>query len=132
MLGDRIKQRRNELNWTQDELSAKAGISKSFLSEIENGKKSIGADTLLNLSKALSCSLDYLMQGVETDKEKIEVEIPSKLAQFADSNNISFRETLLLLKMRRQIVAHRSSIKKDASDDCFDWQKFYESVKEFL
>ena len=132
MLGDRIKQRRTELKWTQDELAIKAGISKSFLSEIENGKKSISADTLLSFSKALNCSLDYLMEGVDSEKEKKEIEIPSKLAQFAANVGISFRETLLLLEMRRQIVAYRSSTKKGNSDDSFDWQKFYESVKDYL
>jgi hypothetical protein len=33
--------------------------------------------------------------------------------------------------MRQQIVAHRSTTKKEDLEE-FDWRKFYEAVKEFL
>ena len=49
-LGERIKARRIELGWTQDVLAQKAGISKGFLSDVENGKRSIGAETLLDIA----------------------------------------------------------------------------------
>ena len=52
-VGERIKKRRNELGWTQDVLAQKAGISKSFLSDLENGKRNVGADTLYDIARAL-------------------------------------------------------------------------------
>ena len=130
-VGDRIKRRRNELGWTQDVLAEKAGISKSFLSDLENGKRSVGADTLLDISRALSLSLDYLMTGEEPETEQTEVQIPSSLASFAAKTGVSFRQALTLLEMQQQIVAHRSATKKDGLEKV-DWQKFYEAVKEFL
>jgi len=33
-VGERIRKRRNELGWTQDSLATKAGVSKSFLSDL--------------------------------------------------------------------------------------------------
>jgi hypothetical protein len=33
--------------------------------------------------------------------------------------------------MQQQIIAHRSSTKKESLDKV-DWQKFYEAVKDFL
>jgi transcriptional regulator with XRE-family HTH domain len=130
-VGDRIKQRRNELGWTQDVLAEKAGISKSFLSDLENGKRSVGADTLLDIGRVLSLSLDYLMTAKEPETEAAEVQIPSSLASFAGRAGISFRQALTLLEMQQQIVAHRSATKKDGLEKV-DWQKFYEAVKEFL
>ena len=130
-VGDRIKQRRNELGWTQDVLAEKAGISKSFLSDLENGKRSVGADTLLDIGRVLSLSLDYLMTGKAPEAEATEVQIPSSLASFAGKAGLSFRQTLTLLEMQQQIVAHRSATKKDGLEKV-DWQKFYEAVKEFL
>ena len=62
-VGERIRKRRTELGWTQDVLAQKAGVSKSFLSDLENGKRNVGADTLLEIARALSLSLDYLMDG---------------------------------------------------------------------
>lgn len=130
-VGDRIKCRRNELGWTQEVLAEKAGISKSFLSDLENGKRSVGADTLLSISRVLSLSLDYLMTGEEPETEQTEVQIPSALASFAAKTGVSFRQALTLLEMQQQIVAHRSATKKDGLEKV-DWQKFYEAVKEFL
>lgn len=130
-VGERIKKRRNELGWTQDVLAEKAGISKSFLSDLENGKRSVGADTLLAIGRVLSLSLDYLMTAKDTEAEASEVQIPSSLASFAARAGLSFRQTLTLLEMQQQIVAHRSATKKDGLEKV-DWQKFYEAVKEFL
>jgi transcriptional regulator with XRE-family HTH domain len=131
-VGERIKKRRNELGWTQDALAQKAGISKSFLSDLENGKRNVGADTLYDIARALSLSLDYLMSGREGEAEPPnEVQIPASLATFAARAGISFRQALTLLDMQQQIIAHRSSTKKGSLDKV-DWQKFYEAVKDFL
>ena len=53
------------------------------------------------------------------------------LAKFAAEERLSFRQTLMLLDMQKQIVAHRSAKKKDDLE-AVDWRKFYEGVKEFL
>lgn len=130
-VGDRIKKRRTELGWTQDQLCQKAGISKGFLSDLENAKRSVSADNLLDLARALSVSLDYLMIGRASKEETSEVAIPASLAKFAAKEGISLRQTLMLLDMQKQIIAHRSARKKDGLEGV-DWRKFYEGVKDFL
>ena len=131
-VGERIRKRRNELGWTQDVLAQKAGVSKSFLSDLENGKRKVGADTLYDIARALSLSLDYLMTGTVGETEPhSEVQIPAGLASFAAQAGISFRQALTLLEMQQQIIARRSSTKKE-NLDTVDWQKFYEAVKGFL
>lgn len=130
-VGDRIKKRRLELNWTQDQLAQKAGISKSFLSDLENGKRSVSADNLLDIARALGVSLDYLMTGAAVEQPVTEVPIPAALARFAAVEGLSFRKAIVLLDMQKQIVAHRSARKKDGLETV-DWRAFYEAVKEFL
>lgn len=132
-VGERIKRRRNTLGWTQDVLAEKAGISKGFLSDLENGKRSVGADTLLDIGRALSLSLDYLMTGTapEVEAGATQVQIPSSLAAFAGEAGLPFRHAIALYDMQLQIKAHRSATKKDGLEKV-DWQKFYEAVKEFL
>ncbi len=130
-VGERIKKRRLELEWTQDHLCQKAGISKGFLSDLENSKRSVSAENLLDIARALSLSLDYLMTGDASEPKPIEVPIPASLAKFAAEERLSFRQTLMLLDMQKQIVAHRSAKKKDDLE-AVDWRKFYEGVKEFL
>ena len=130
-VGERIKTRRTELNWTQDLLCQKAGISKGFLSDLENDKRSVSADNLLDIARALGLSLDFLMTGEASQDQQKMVTLPSSLAKFAADAGLSLRQTLMLLDMQKQIVAHRSAKKKDGLD-AVDWQKFYEGVKEFL
>jgi transcriptional regulator with XRE-family HTH domain len=131
-LGDRIKQRREELGWTQETLASRAGLSKGFLSDLENGKRGIGAQSLLDIAQVLCVSLDHLMKGSEESPSMQEVEIPAKLAELAKAAELSFRKTLVLLDMQRQIIAHRSRINREENLEAVDWQKFYESVKDFL
>ena len=130
--GDRIKQRREDLGWTQEALGGRAGLSKGFLSDVENGKRGIGAKSLLDIAQVLGVSLDYLMKGSEESPSTQEIEIPAKLAEFAKAAELSFRKTLVLLDMQRQIIAHRSSGNREDDLEIVDWGKFYESVKDFL
>ena len=130
-VGERIKERRLEIGWTQDQLCTKAGLSKSFLSELENGKRSVSAANLLDIARALNVSLDYLMTGKASNETQSEVAIPASLANFAAEEGLSLRQTLMLLDMHKQILAHRSAKKKDGLE-AVDWQKFYEGVKDFL
>lgn len=130
-VGERIKQRRLDLGWTQEQFCTKVGLSKSFLSELENGKRSVSASNLLDIARTLTVSLDFLMTGKASSEEPTEVPIPSSLARFAAEERLSFRQTLMLLDMQKQIVAHRSAKKKDGLE-AVDWRRFYEGVKEFL
>ena len=130
-VGERIKERRLEIRWTQDQLCTKAGLSKSFLSELENGKRSVSASNLLDIARALNVSLDYLMTGKASKETQCEVAIPASLAKFAAEEGLSMRQTLMLLDMQKQIVAHRSARKKEGLERV-DWQKFYEGVREFV
>ena len=131
VVGERIKKRRLELDWTQDQLCQKAGLSKGFLSDLENEKRSVSADNLLDIARALGVSLDYLMTGKASKEQPAEVPIPASLARFASVERLSFRQTLMLMDMHKQILAHRSAKKKDGLEGV-DWRKFYEGVKEFL
>lgn len=47
IIGNKIYQLRRSINMTQQELAEKVGISVTFLSEIENGRKSMSVDTLI-------------------------------------------------------------------------------------
>src|SRR5258707_609862 len=124
-VGERIKTRRVELGWAQDQVGQKTGNSKRFFLEFENGKRSVGAANLLDIARALGVSIDFLMTGEASTKPVTEVPIPASLARFAAEERLSFRQTLMLLDMQKQIVAHRSAKKKDGLESV-DWRKFYE------
>ena len=71
---------RNDRGYTREQLAELADISDKFLYEIETGKKGFSAITLMNLSKALEVSLDYIMTG--TGSRKYNSEIAAAIQKF--------------------------------------------------
>ncbi|MCM1120079.1 MAG: helix-turn-helix domain-containing protein [bacterium] len=63
MIGQRIKERRKELKITQTRIQEETSISSGNLSCIENGKYLPSAIALLELSKILNCSIDWILTG---------------------------------------------------------------------
>jgi transcriptional regulator with XRE-family HTH domain len=128
-VGERIRHRRTELGLTQVCLSQKAGISKSFLSDVENGKRSIGAETLYDLGRTMALSLDYLMSG-EGEESQRQAQIPIDLSTFAAEEGLSVRDTITLLRLQEQILTGRKGVEKQNVE--FNWKEFYDAVKKFL
>jgi transcriptional regulator with XRE-family HTH domain len=62
IIGRNIRNRRNELNMTQAELSELAGITQATLSYIELGINKPQLDNLQALAEALQISIDELVK----------------------------------------------------------------------
>lgn len=63
LFGERIRNRRNALGFTQEYIAEQIGITLRFYQMIERGEKSLSLDTLISLSKTMSISVDYLLFG---------------------------------------------------------------------
>ena len=124
MNGHLILIARKELKITQAELARRAGISKGFLSDLENNKRKPSIDTLYKIGNTLNLSFDCLMSGINTNIQQSQVRIPSLLAKFALQSKISFEQVLCLLDLRKCVCP--VTTKK------FDWQKLYQAVENFL
>ena len=84
MMGKRIRARRRELNLTQERAAELAGVSTSFIGQIERGEKVASVETLAALSEALDMDLDHMILGVcRSDEVKsIKAEIQSILDRY--------------------------------------------------
>jgi transcriptional regulator with XRE-family HTH domain len=130
-LGDRIKERRLAHRWSLEDLAERARISKSFLSDLENGKqKNVGVQYLTQIANALGVSAHFLMTGNEPDQSR-RIQMPTSLLNFAKQQQLSVNQMMMLLDARRQIVSHRSEGRSDDLED-FDWKPFYEALKPYL
>lgn len=63
LFGERLRSRRISLGFTQEFIADKVGISLRFYQMIERGEKSLSVDTLMNLARVMSVSVDYLLFG---------------------------------------------------------------------
>lgn len=132
-IGERIKKIRGDKGWTQERLAREAGLSKSFLSDVENDKTRVSGDNLLKISEVLGASLDFLMKGESggVSEEADYIEIPANLSEAAEELGISFRETLMLLDIQKSIVARRSS-RTVRPMKIEDWKRLYDRIKNFM
>lgn len=64
MLGTRIAQRRVELRLSHKELANQAGISVTYLSELERNKRFPSARICVDIANTLHVPMDYLLQDI--------------------------------------------------------------------
>ena len=127
-IGERIRTRRQALGWTLDRLANEAKVSKGFLSDLETGKrKGAGAGYLSGVAAALGVSVDHLVTGTIAQDPDEDIQIPSRLADVARTENLSFQQTLRLLRMRQQ-----ANFRNQSGSDDFDWRAFYEAVRTYI
>lgn len=63
-LGDRVRALRQERGWTQVEMADFLGMDRSYLSEIENGKKDPSLSMLKVMAEGLSISISKLTENL--------------------------------------------------------------------
>jgi len=62
--GKRIRQRRKDRGWSQEELAFRVGMDVSYLSEVETGKKEPCLRKISDLAKSLDVTISQLMRGL--------------------------------------------------------------------
>lgn len=128
-VGERIREIREDHGITQDQLAERAGLSKGFLSDVENSKRNIGSKNLLQLANVLGASVDYLLRGeVRNPSVHEPVVIPPELAQAAEELDLSYTATVELLEAHQSVVARRSQqrVRKLSVED---WKKLHEAIR---
>ena len=69
MLGDELQKAREAAKMTQEALSYAAEIDRSYISLLENGKKSPTVDMLFRLCDALGITASSLLSRVEATRK---------------------------------------------------------------
>lgn len=132
-IGERIKEvRTKKKGWTQERLAEKAGVSKGFLSDVENRGKNISLDLLLKIATALGVSVGYLASGEGTQAtERRPITIPPELSEAAEKLGLSFQETIELLEAYSSVVARRSNrLKRTMTAE--DWTKLHWALNDVV
>ena len=128
--GDRIKEVRESGRMTQDDLAQKAGLSKGFISDIENNKRGISAENLLRVADALGASMDYLAKGeTQVSHPRKPIEIPAELSNAAEQLNLTYSQTLELLETYNSVIARRSARQFDPFT-ADQWKKLHAAIQK--
>jgi transcriptional regulator with XRE-family HTH domain len=62
--GKRLRALRKKHGWTQEALSYKLGLDRTYLSDIENGRMNVSIVNLEIIAKGFDISLSKLLSGI--------------------------------------------------------------------
>ena len=65
MLGEELRKARERVGITQEELSFRANVHRTYISQLENDKKSPTVDLLFRLCESLDLSASQLLARIE-------------------------------------------------------------------
>lgn len=63
-VGTRIKNKRLQLELTQEKLAEMTGLSETYIGAIERSTSKCSIETLVKIAKSLDISMDYLLFGI--------------------------------------------------------------------
>jgi len=107
ILSRNIKRFRNRLGLSQLHLALELGISTTFLSDIETGKKWVSAQTLSQLAKALKIEVYELFKPEQNLRDNVSAAVAKYLDDVDEAFIKSIEEAVrpavkrALVKMRR-------------------------------
>jgi transcriptional regulator with XRE-family HTH domain len=128
--GGRVREVREKRRLTLEKLAEKTGLSKGFLSDVENGNSDISSDNLLKVADVLNANLEYLLRGEASPSSSREpVIIPSELSLFAEQEGLSYTQTLELLEAHNSIIARRSGTSQ-RSFGVDHWRQLHRAIQK--
>ena len=81
--GRRLKECREQIGMTQEELAILVGVEKQHISRMERGTRACSIDLLVILATTLHVSTDYLLLGRSINYENISMQLQSTAFQLS-------------------------------------------------
>lgn len=68
-IGNRIRECRVQMNWTQEMLAEQIDVATVYVSRIENGKAQVNLKRLAELAQVLKTPIEYFISGTVRSKD---------------------------------------------------------------
>jgi len=104
----RLKEARENLKWTQNQLSIEAGLPTSSIAQFETDVRKPSFETLRRLASALQVTTDYLLGRVDEPQTVLN----SSAALFRHLDNISGDDRKLLEDFAAMLANRNKKIDK--------------------
>ncbi len=105
---NRIKQLREEIGLTQQELADKINGAKSTIAMYENESRKPSMEVLINLSEIFNCSIDYLLgksdirNPQEVNIDDVDVAFATGVKGLNETNKMIIKNTLEALLAKQE------------------------------
>lgn len=98
-VGIRMRRYRDELGWSLSKLAEESGVSKGYLSEIENGEAArLSGDKLYAIANALGVNMSDLLGRQLINKT--DYKVPPELRSFADEQDLPEADVKMLATIK--------------------------------
>lgn len=74
-IGERIRQARENAEYTQEKLAEKVDVSTQYISDLERGIVGTSIQTLIKICHALSVSSDFILMGHITNVKPLDISV---------------------------------------------------------
>lgn len=98
-LGDRIKELRNNLDLSQQDLADKIKLSKAQMNRYENRAVQPPADVLNKLADVLGTTVDFLLNGNSGEKAKASLKNAELLSKFKELETLPDKEQHVIIQV---------------------------------
>lgn len=118
MIGKRIRDRRKELHITQTQIQQETSVSSGNLSCIENGKYLPSALALIELSRILDCSIDWMLTGeskISNNSDISDPQIANLIEYYKQMSSDDQEDILLIAQMKANKGKRTQNIKSSLS-----------------
>lgn len=106
-IGEQIKELRESRGWTQTSLSDKLGMSPSYVSNVEAGRRSLTLVTLKKFCEVFNVDISYF--GIETDNFNDAVDLTARLEKIFNSDMDEAQKDELYRKIMRIYLDSKES-----------------------
>lgn len=94
-IGSRLREARNMVKLTQEQLAEKVGIGTTYISDIERGAKFPSLSLFIKIVDALGVSSDYILRGeIEAGKNCVYDDITKKLEGLSPKQRLAVAELI--------------------------------------
>ncbi len=94
-IGSRLREARNMVKLTQEQLAEKVGIGTTYISDIERGAKFPSLSLFIKIVDALGVSSDYILRGeIEAGKNCVYDDITKKLDGLSPKQRLAVAELI--------------------------------------
>lgn len=96
---DKIKQLRQEKNWSQAQLGMKMGIHQKQVSAYERGRNIPSTEVLMKIADIFDVSLDYMASEAQGKPAKVNIKDKELLRRLEDIDKLSDKDKGTILEV---------------------------------
>lgn len=102
LMANRIKARRESLNYTQEQFAEVIGITTGSYTKIENAFQKPSLETIIKISHNLDLTLDYIVFGKSEEplKDITNIDLVNSIIKFSDKEKLKHATDVLTMLSR--------------------------------